>query len=89
MLHKKCELTYEEVRDRYEIFRARCLEGVPKIPKHGTIPKESGCDVPISGIKSKTVINIVPMDKKIEPFKIDPKCAPKRIALKKKSSKKY
>ncbi len=90
MLKKECRLSYSDVRDRYENFRARCLNDVPIIPKHRE--KESGCLNPLYGKKSKCVIHIVPFDSKIESFMMDSKCVVKKSALKKsqkrKSSKK-
>jgi hypothetical protein len=78
MLGKECPLTFNEVRDRYEMFRARCLNGVPSIPKHNDEKKEIGCDAPLYGVKAKTVIHVVPIDKKCDPINIDPKCTIKR-----------
>jgi hypothetical protein len=69
-LNKKSNLTYEDVRLRYEHFRSRCLADPKKID-----PKiEKGCTNPLYGIKSKCTINIVPKESKIESFKIDKKC---------------
>ena len=78
MLKKKSQLTYCEVRERYEHFRARCTEEKPKIftfKKSKTIKKrEKGCVEPLYGKKSKCVINIVPMEDKTSTFKMDKKC---------------
>jgi len=71
-LDKKSNLKYEDVRNRYEHFRSRCLID-PKIIKK-EVKKEKGCTEPLYGIKSKCVINIVPKDSKKETFKIDDKC---------------
>lgn len=76
MLGKKCPLTYAQVRDRYELFRARCINNVPLVSKHEG--KELGCDIPLFGVKSKSVISVVPIDLKCNVFNIDPKCIPKR-----------
>lgn len=76
MLGKECPITYEEVRDRYEAFRARCVDGVPTILKNTNI--EKGCLDPLIGIKSKTVIQVVPLEAKKEAFKVDPRCIPKK-----------
>jgi len=67
-LGKKSNLTYNDVRDRYEHFRSRCLIN----PKDKT--KNKGCHEPLYGVKSKCVINIVPKDSKKETFKIDKNC---------------
>ena len=67
-LGKKSNLSYEEVRERYEYFRSRCLNN----PKVKEINK--GCTESLYGIKSKCIINIVPKDSKQETFKMDKKC---------------
>ena len=75
MLGKKSGLCYEEVRDRYEHFRSRCIES-----KDSTINTkiEKGCTEPLYGVKSKCVLNIVPKDNRINSFKMDPKCILKK-----------
>ena len=93
MLSKKSGLSYEDVRDRYEHFRSRCLEN-PKKSKSstktisGNHTKEKGCTEPLYGIKSKCVLNIVPRDDRITSFKMDPKCVLKKSKTIKKKSKK-
>ena len=87
MLDKKSGLSYEDVRDRYEHFRSRCLENPKKI-KQLEGKKEKGCTEPLYGIKSKCVLNIVPKDNRLSTFKIDPKCELKRGCKVKKSTKK-
>ena len=78
MLHKKSNLTYCEVRERYEHFRSRCTEEKPKVFTFKRTKtqkkKEKGCTEPLYGKKSKCVINIVPQEDKSETFKIDKKC---------------
>lgn len=78
MLNKKSNLTYCDVRERYEHFRSRCTEEKPKVftfKKNGTIKKkEKGCTEPLYGKKSKCIINIVPQEDKSATFKIDKKC---------------
>lgn len=65
MLCKKSNLTYENVRERYENFRARCMNN--KTKKHvKTFLKEKGCVVPFYGKKSKCVLHIIPDDVKCE-----------------------
>jgi hypothetical protein len=75
MLKKKSNLTYSEVRDRYEHFRARCSSNQNKIfrftKKHG---KELGCTRPMYGHKSKCIIKIVPHSDKSKTFQMDKKC---------------
>jgi hypothetical protein len=71
-LGKKSYLTYEEVRDRYEHFRSRCLNNPQKKKK------DIGCTESLYGIKSKCVINIVPKEENIPSFKINNKCKIKK-----------
>ncbi len=77
MLNKESGLSYEDVRDRYEHFRSRCLEN-PKKMKEDKKVKEKGCTEPLYGIKSKCVLNIVPRDNRLSSFKMDPKCVVKK-----------
>jgi hypothetical protein len=78
MLGKKSNLTYCDVRERYEHFRSRCTEEKPKIFKFNKNTtrknKEKGCTEPLYGKKSKCVINIVPQEDKGPTFQIDKKC---------------
>ena len=82
MLGKKSNLTYCDVRERYEHFRARCLTE-DKIKskiwktkktrkKKGT--RESGCTEPLYGKKAKCVIQIVPQQFKCNSFNVHKKC---------------
>lgn len=73
MLQKQNTLTYSDVRDRYETFRARCVNDVPVVPKY-----ENGCLTPMYGKKAKCVIHIVPSDSKTESFKMDSRCILKK-----------
>ena len=57
MLKKKSGLTYCDVRERYEHFRARCSATLK-----ADEPKEKGCSEPLYGRKSKCVLHIVPQD---------------------------
>jgi hypothetical protein len=78
MLNKKSNLTYCEVRDRYENFRSRCTEEKPRIfnfkQSKTRRKKEKGCTEPLYGKKSKCVINIVPQEDKSATFQMDKKC---------------
>jgi hypothetical protein len=78
MLHKKSNLTYCDVRERYEHFRARCTDEKPKLFKfqHNKTKKkrEKGCTEPLYGKKSKCIINIVPQEEKGPSIQIDKKC---------------
>ena len=77
MLKKKNTLTYCDVRERYEHFRARCTEDKPKIVQ--LVKKENGCIEPLYGKKSKCVIKIVPKDERKPSFQMDKKCIKKRF----------
>ena len=67
MLGKKSGLSYCDVRERYEHFRARCtVDQPPNI--------EKGCTVPLKGKKSKGVIKIIPQDVPCETIQIDQQC---------------
>lgn len=80
MLGKTSNLSYEDIRDRYEHFRSRCLQD----PKDINSKIEKGCTEPLYGIKSKCVMNIVPRDDRLKSFKMDPKCILKKGTKKKK-----
>jgi hypothetical protein len=94
MLGKKSGLTYENIRERYEHFRARCAKSYKKLDskKNKTVKKvrfvkkievinEKGCTVPLYGEKSKCVLQIVPHDKKCDSLQIDNKCLKKRLII--------
>lgn len=89
MLGKKSGLSYQDVAQRYENFRARCRPGgAPTQPIHpGTRPVENGCVEPVTGVKSRCVISIVPQSVTCPTFIMDDKCyqrrlpAPTRIGL--------
>lgn len=80
MLHKKSNLTYCDVRERYEHFRSRCTDEKPRVFKFNRSStqkkkeKEKGCTEPLYGKKSRCVINIVPQEDKSATFKMDKKC---------------
>ena len=77
MLNKHSNLTYSDVRERYEHFRARCTDEEPKLFKF-IKDKEKGCTVPLYGTKSKCVINIVPDKTSGDSINIDKKCMKRR-----------
>ena len=74
MLGKKSNLTYNDIKIRYEMFRSRCLQDIKKKTQKKKFVKEKGCVKPLYGKKSKCVINIVPNSKKCKSFKIDKRC---------------
>jgi|TARA_B110000305_G_C19256912_1_gene547529 hypothetical protein len=79
MLNKKSGLSYEDVKERYEHFRARCNKKKKTKKKlfkfkKNTKKKHLGCTEPIHKHKSKGVIQIVPVSTKCESLQIDNKC---------------
>jgi hypothetical protein len=93
MLGKESGLTYEQVKERYEHFRARCSvsnrmgEMLPKIKNYtrktdSKILLEKGCTEPLVGEKSKCILKIVPEKHKCKTFSIDRKCIKRRKTLK-------
>jgi len=79
MLGKKSNLTYCNVRERYEHFRSRCTEERPKVftfkrASQTKRKKEKGCTEPLYGKKSKCVINIVPQEDKSATFQVAKEC---------------
>ena len=82
MLKKSSGLSYCDVRERYEHFRARCTDEKPSLFKFKRLDtrkkKEKGCTEPLYGKKSKCVLNIVPQDDKVATLKIDDKCVKTR-----------
>jgi hypothetical protein len=83
MLNKTSNLSYCDVKERYEHFRARCMDEHPKIFKinklNKTIKKvEKGCTESFYGKKSKCIIKIVPINNKSSTFQMDKKCVQTR-----------
>jgi len=74
MLKKKSGLTYGDVKERYEHFRARCTQNDSKEDKG----KERGCTEPIYGEKAKCVLKIVPQDTKCDTFQMSDRCIKQR-----------
>lgn len=62
-LHKKSGITYYEVRDLYEHFRARCSKEKRKTKKR--------CSDPLNGKKSKCILSVVPIEKKCKTFTVE------------------
>jgi len=95
MLKKKSGLSFKQVRNRYENFRARCTQDSDikrvvlryKTKSHKKTrkkKKEKGCTEPLFGKKSKCIIKIVPKDKKVKTFQMDKKCIKRRRKTRKK-----
>ena len=72
MLGKKSNLSYDDVRERYEHFRSRCINPIDSTDNNPDI--EKGCTEPLYGVKSKCVLNIVPKNINGESLYIDDKC---------------
>ena len=88
MLKKKSGLSYEMVRERYEHFRSRCAQSSSskkrytkktRTSKLKSRPKEKGCTEPLTGEKSKCVLQIVPRDKSCDTFQMDKQCEKVKI----------
>tara|TARA_B110000285_G_C15137457_1_gene628072 strand:- start:4252 stop:4851 length:600 start_codon:yes stop_codon:yes gene_type:complete len=80
MLHKKSGLSYCDVRERYENFRAHCVEDKKKLFSFSRTKKnkkEKGCTTPLYGKKAKCIIKIVPQEDKCKTLQIDNKCIKK------------
>lgn len=79
MLNKKSNLSYDDVRERYEHFRSRCTEQskifhFENIKNKTKTKKEKGCTEPLYGKKSKCVIKIIPQENKEDTFQMDEQC---------------
>ena len=74
----KTSPTYEEVRDRYELFRSKCLSTEQKEELKKT-QKELGCVRPLhDGERGKCFIQIIPQDNNSSNnLIIHKKCLPK------------
>jgi hypothetical protein len=81
MLGKSVKISFEEVRDRYEHFRSRCVDKNSN-QSIGNKGKEQGCIGALHGTNSKCVIRIVPKTSKQIGFKMDTKCKPKKTSKK-------
>ena len=77
-LNKKSNLKYEDVRQLYEHFRARC-----SIQNESTnkplVKNEKGCTEPLYGEKSKCILHIVPQSTEGNTLQIDDKCLKKTL----------
>jgi Erv1 / Alr family len=82
MLGKKSGLTYEDVRERYEHFRARCTID-PASPAETTAVDISdskaeetklGCTEPLYGKKAKCLLQIVPQEDRRDTFHVESSC---------------
>lgn len=85
MLNKKSNLTYQEVRERYEHFRARCTKDDEKKEhdinnekKEKKEKKEKGCTEPLYGKKARCILSIVPKEIKGQSLQIDNRCIKRR-----------
>lgn len=75
LLGKTSALSYCDVRERYEHFRARCTDDPnPRMAKTRKHKKDKGCTEPLYGQYSKCLLKIVPQDAETETMSIDQKC---------------
>lgn len=74
MLNKSSNLTYCEVRDRYEHFRSRCTDEEPQNEEANKLIKERGCTESMYGKKSRCILKIIPSTSKAKTLQIDKKC---------------
>jgi hypothetical protein len=80
-LSKKSNMTFRDVQDRYEHFRARCSKTDKKVQNGGgdknkktNKKKELGCVDSIYGVKARCQLHIVPKTQKGNSVIIDKKC---------------
>jgi hypothetical protein len=86
MLNKNSGLSYDDVRERYEHFRARCVKPLKFLKKcsdgrktrKGNKSLEKGCVVPLYGNKAKCVLQIIPQDVKCDTLQIDKMCVKRK-----------
>ena len=81
LLGKTSGLSYCDVRERYEHFRARCTDDPnPRMIHRNKTNKRGhkGCTEPLYGKYSKCVMKIVPQDAQTETLSIDRQCMKRR-----------
>jgi hypothetical protein len=81
LLGKTSGLSYCDVRERYEHFRARCTDDPnPRMIHRNKTKKRGhkGCTEPLYGKYSKCVMKIVPQDAQTETLSIDRQCIKRR-----------
>ncbi len=85
MLGKVSNLSYQDVRERYEHFRSRCTQKQikEKIVQYKNASKktkkEKGCIEPLYGEKSKCVLKIIPDKSKTKTFTMNKTCKKRRF----------
>jgi len=88
MLNKTSGLSYQDVRERYEHFRSRCVKSLDEMKNERSKKnktkknkiQEKGCTEPLYGEKSKCVLQIVPQTKKCKTFQMDKKCVKRNLS---------
>ena len=89
MLEKQSGLSYADVRERYEHFRARCVQPLDKKQNGGANKTrrnkkrkkhndEKGCVIPLYGQKARCILQIVPQEVKSATIQIDGRCIKKK-----------
>jgi len=94
LLGKKSNLSYDDVRERYEHFRSRCDIDPDKYTKNENLfniltekrekQEKQGCVEPLYGNKSRCILKFVPITTKGRSIQISNKCKKKRIKFTKK-----
>ena len=85
MLDKKSGLSYDDVRERYEHFRARCAKPIANTKtilrkcNRTRKNKEKGCVVPLYGNKAKCVLQIIPQEVECDTIQIDQRCVKRKM----------
>jgi len=91
MLHKTSGLSFHQVRERYEHFRARCTKEHSKAALHSLATqsrrkgkgkgkrKEKGCTEPLYGSKAKCILRIVPQKSQTRTFDMHKSCLKKKL----------
>jgi hypothetical protein len=85
MLGKTSGLSYCDVRERYEHFRARCTNNPNEKLDENEMSKHhsKGCTEPLFGEKAKCLLRIVPDNLKTKTLQIHHKCLKKRLSISK------
>ena len=78
LLRKKSKLSYCDVRERYEHFRARCANGNPSATLRRGESRKKGCNEPLHGENAKCVLSIVPASTRCKTLHIHTACLKRR-----------
>ena len=78
LLRKNSKLSYCDVRERYEHFRARCADSNPTSTIRRQESATNSCTESLHGAKSKCVLSIVPASKRCKTLSIHSSCLKRR-----------